>query len=57
MLENLFSQIFSTIYAQVVNVPVDNALGMIYVVLNFVVSLVLTILGYTSETGGIFGGL
>ncbi len=57
MLENLFSQIYSTIFAQVVNIPVDNALGMVYVVLNFFVSLALTILGYTSESGGIFGGM
>jgi hypothetical protein len=60
VIADLFSQVFSTIQALFINIPVDNTLGSLYVVLNTLSSFLITILfgGSTSGgSGGILGGL
>lgn len=47
---NVLSQIFDAFYSQVVNIPTDNALSYIYVIANLVFDLILTLMGYTSDT-------
>lgn len=60
MILDLFSQLFATVESVFVNIPVDNTLGQIYVVINTVANLLVTLLfgGSTSGgSGGILGGL
>lgn len=47
---NALSQLFDAFYSQIVNIPTDNVLSYIYVVTNLVVDLILTFMGYTSDT-------
>lgn len=59
MLENLLSEIYQAIYGQFVNIPLNNLWATLYVILNALVTLILTLLGYTGNGGSIFssGGL
>lgn len=60
MIADLFSQLFTTLQAVFINIPVDNTLGSVYVFLNLVGNLLITLLfgGSTSGSGGgLLGGL
>ncbi len=58
MLGTIFSSLYSTISALVISIPVNNALGLVYVVLDGLSRLLLMIFGSGSGTtgGGLFGG-
>lgn len=53
---DILNDLYQLVQALVVNIPVDNALGAIYVFLNTAISLLLSVLGF-SGSGGILGSL
>ncbi|HPO17249.1 MAG TPA: hypothetical protein PLI09_27695 [Candidatus Hydrogenedentes bacterium] len=52
------STIWDAFYSQIVNIPTDNALAYVYIVANLVFDLILTFMGYTSDTiSNMFGSI
>ncbi len=58
MLGTVFSSLYSTISGLLISIPVSNALGLVYVVLDGLSKVLLMIFGSGSGTtgGGLFGG-
>lgn len=58
MLGTVFSSLFQTISALVISIPVNNALGLVYVILDGLSKVLLMIFGSGGDTagGGLFGG-
>lgn len=54
MLLDALSDLLSTVSALVINIPVDNAFGAAYVVLQNVFLLFFTLMGFSGTGGSIF---
>jgi hypothetical protein len=54
---DLFQDIFTTIQSLLVNIPLNNGLAMLYVILNALALIFLSGNGSTGGGGGLFGGL
>lgn len=52
---DILNDLYQLVQALVINIPVNNALGAIYVFLNTAVSLLLSVLGFSGTGGGLFG--
>ncbi len=54
---NILNEIYRALEAQLVNIPTDTVLAKVYLILNAAVTLILSLMGYTSDTnGGLTGG-
>jgi len=54
MIGEYLADVVSTVSAVIVNIPVDNTLGAIYVVIQNLLLLVLSIMGYNGDGISIF---
>ncbi len=52
MLIDALEDLYTLAYNLIVDIPVDNALGAIYVFMNTVTSILLSLLGFNSSGGG-----
>ena len=52
---DILNDLYQLAYGLVVDIPVDNLLGAVYVFVNTTVSLLLSVLGYNGYSGGLFG--
>lgn len=52
MLLDALQDLYTLAYGLIVDIPVNNALGAIYVILNTVVSVLLSLLGFNAGGGG-----
>jgi hypothetical protein len=58
MLSDLFNQIYTVLYGQVVSIPIDNALAQFYVFLDNFVRILLSLMGFSGGGGGgLFGNI
>ncbi|MBW7866361.1 MAG: hypothetical protein GX580_10990 [Candidatus Hydrogenedens sp.] len=55
MFLEILSDIWTTVQSQIINIPVDNALGFFYIILNLGSLIVMTLLGYSGTGGSLFG--
>lgn len=52
---DILNDLYQLVQGLIVNIPVDNAVGAIYVFLNTAVLLLLSLLGFSGSGGGLFG--
>lgn len=52
---DILNDLYQLVQALIIDIPVDNALGAIYIFLNTAVSLLLSVLGFNGSGGGLFG--
>ncbi len=57
MLADIFSQLYDTLYSLVVSIPLNNTLSYVYVILDTVAGLLLSLFGYSGTGGSIFGSI
>lgn len=55
MFGDVLTDLYNLAYGLIVDIPVDNVLGILYVVANTLVSVLLSLFGYDSSNG-IFSG-
>lgn len=55
MFLEILSDIWTTLQSQIINVPTDSVLGVLYVILNMGALIVMTLLGYSGTGGSLFG--
>lgn len=55
MFLEILSDIWMTLQSQIINVPTDNPLGILYIILNLGALIVMTLLGYSGTGGSLFG--
>lgn len=53
MLFDALQDLYTLAYGLIVDIPVDNALGAMYVFINTVASILLSLLGFNSSGGGL----
>ena len=56
MVLDVLSQLFDTLTSQIINIPIEGTLSIVYVVFNLVASVFLLLMGYdsTGGSGGLF---
>lgn len=55
MFLEILSDIWMTVQSQIINIPTDNALGVLYIILNMGALIALTLMGYSGTGGSLFG--
>lgn len=55
MFLEILSDIWTTLQSQIINVPTDNALSVLYIILNLGALIVMTLLGYSGTGSSLFG--